>query len=222
MDDNLPEKLSCCIIFLNLGAKIVFLIKLYVFLPLFLILIIMYKIALTGGIGTGKTYLSKHFIQMGIPVFYADDEAKKLYQNPDFIQKMKEQFGEEIFSNGVIDLRKLSQKVFGNAEELQKLNQLVHPAVMQLFNQWAEQQGAETVMMESAIVFEGGLTDYFDKIIVADAPLELRIRRISARNPEWSEEEIQQRIAKQMPQSEKCRRADLVVCTGETYKEANL
>lgn len=190
-------------------------------MPLIIIRIHMYKIALTGGIGTGKTYLSKHFIQMGIPVFYADDEAKKLYQDPVFLQKMKEQFGEGIFTEGNINLRKLSQKVFGNASELQKLNQLVHPAVMQLFNQWAERQGTDTVMMESAIVFEGGLTDYFDKVIVADAPLDLRIRRISARNPEWSEEDILQRIDKQMPQSEKCRRADLVVCTGETYSEAN-
>lgn len=177
-----------------------------------------YKIALTGGIGTGKTYLSKHFVQMGIPVFYADDEAKKLYGQPFFIEQLRQLFGDAyVRADGQVDLRLLAQTVFGDAEKLEQLNRLMHPAVMQLFEQWAEQQTAPTVMMESAIVFEGNLTSYFDKIIVADAPLELRISRIKVRNPDLSREEILQRMSRQLPQEEKCRRADLVVCTGETY-----
>lgn len=177
-----------------------------------------YKIALTGGIGTGKTYLSKHFVQMGIPVFYADDEAKKLYGQPSFIERLRQLFGDEyVCADGQVDLRLLAQTVFGDAEKLAQLNSLIHPVVMQLFEQWAEQQTSSTVMMESAIVFEGNLTSYFDKIIVADAPLELRISRIMNRNPELSREDILQRMSCQLPQEEKCRRADLVVCTGETY-----
>lgn len=180
----------------------------------------MYKIALTGGIGTGKTYLSKHFIQMGIPVFYADDEAKKLYANADFIQKLEALFGSSIMTNGQVSIQKLSQLVFTDEESLQRLNRLVHPRVMELFEAWAAEQHAPTVMMESAIIFEGNLTAYFDKIIVADAPLELRMKRILSRNPELTREQIMQRMAHQMPQKEKCLRADLVVCTGETYSEA--
>ena len=180
----------------------------------------MYKIALTGGIGTGKTYLSNHFVQMGIPVFYADDEAKKIYQDKEFIQSLCRAFGTEIlFSDGKVNFRLLSSLVFSDEEKLQTLNAMIHPWVMRKFEEWAAEQSSDTVMMEAAIVFEGNLTHYFDKIIVADAPLELRIQRIMKRNPEWTREEILQRIARQMPQEEKCRRADLVVCTGETYAE---
>lgn len=180
----------------------------------------MYKIALTGGIGTGKTYLSTHFIEMGIPVFYADDEAKKLYTDPQFLQTIREAFGDEVFAAGHPDqlsFERLAAKVFADEEALQRLNRLVHPAVMKRFEEWCAQQDASTVMMESAVVFEGNLTSYFDKIIVADAPLELRIQRVLARNPEMTREQILARMARQMPQDEKCRRADLVVCTGETY-----
>lgn len=165
-----------------------------------------YKIALTGGIGTGKTYLSKHFVQMGIPVFYADDEAKKLYGQPFFIEQLVKLFGDEyLLADGRVNLRLLAQTVFADAEKLAQLNSLMHPAVMQLFEQWAERQEASTVMMESAIVFEGNLVGYFDKIIVADAPLELRISRVMVRNPELSREDVLLRMSRQLPQEEKCR-----------------
>ena len=88
---------------------------------------------------------------------------------------------------------------------------------MERFVSWAERQQASAVMMESAIVFEAGLTKYFDKIIVVDAPLELRILRVQERNPNLSREDILRRMSHQMSQEEKCQRADLVICTGETY-----
>ncbi|MCR4737735.1 MAG: dephospho-CoA kinase [Bacteroidales bacterium] len=180
----------------------------------------MYKIALTGGIGTGKTYLSKHFVQMGVPVFYADDEAKKLYRDPVFVQQLRHLFGEEIFTDNQLDFKKMAALVFNHPDRLEQLNKLVHPAVMRMFGEWAEKQSSKAVIMESAIVFEGGLTSYFDKIIVADAPLELRIRRILVRNPELTRDEVLLRMSRQLPQDEKCRRADLVICTGETYCES--
>lgn len=181
----------------------------------------MYRIALTGGIGTGKTYLSRHFIEMGIPVFYADDEAKKLYRDPEFLKQIAETFGADVIKDKTLDFKRLAAKVFANETELQNLNQLIHPAVMQKFEQWCEQQNADTVMMESAVIFEGNLTSYFDKIIVADAPLELRIARVLARNPEMTREEVLQRMSRQWSQEEKCSRADLVICTGETFKLAH-
>lgn len=180
----------------------------------------MYKVALTGGIGTGKTYLSAHFVQMGIPVFYADDEAKKLYSDPEFLEKIRAIFGNAVFDDNdskKLSMPKLAARVFASEEVLGQINALVHPAVMTLFERWCETQHAATVMMESAVIFEGRLESYFDKIIVADAPLELRIQRVLARNPEMTREQILGRMARQMPQEEKCRRADLVVCTGETY-----
>ena len=180
----------------------------------------MVKIGLTGGIGTGKTYLSTHFRDMGIPVYYADDEAKKLYRQPLFLAKMRKAFPDERLwlADGSLNMQALSQS-FENEDFLQRLSHFVHPYVMRDFEQWAAEQNAPAVMMESAIIFEYGLEHYFDKIIVADASEALRIKRIQARNPHLTEADIRQRMSRQMPQSEKCSRADLVVCTGETYRE---
>ena len=178
------------------------------------------KIALTGGIGTGKTYLSRHFVEMGIPVFYADVEAKKLYQDADFVANLSYTFGDVLLPDGTVDLRKMGAIVFADEEKLQTLNKMIHPRVMQMFEEWAARQSATSVIMETAIVYEANLTGYFDKIIVVDAPLELRIRRILQREPHLTREDVLQRMARQMSQEEKCSRADLVICTGETYQEA--
>lgn len=180
----------------------------------------MLKIGLTGGIGTGKTYLSTHFREMGIPVYYADDEAKKLYRQPAFLTALRGEFPEERLwlPDGSLNMSQLSQS-FEDEVFLQRLSRFVHPYVMRDFEQWAEAQHTHAVMMESAILFEYGLDSYFDKIIVADASEALRIKRIKARNPQLSEEDIRQRMSRQIPQEEKCKRADLVVCTGETYQE---
>ncbi len=99
---------------------------------------------------------------------------------------------------------------------------MVHPWVMQQFEQWVARQVSSAVIMESAIIYEAHLEHHFDKVIVVDAPLELRIRRILKRNPELTQEEILQRMSNQLPQEEKCCRADLVICTGETYQEGLL
>ena len=180
----------------------------------------MVKIGLTGGIGTGKTYLSAHFRDMGIPVYYADEEAKRLYRQPEFLQEMRKAFPDARFwlSDGSLNMEELA-KSFADEAFLQRLSRFVHPFVMRDFERWAAQQNAPAVMMESAILFEYGLTAYFDKIIVADAPEWLRIKRVQARNPHLTEADIRQRMSRQMSQEEKCSRADLVVCTGETYRE---
>lgn len=171
----------------------------------------MLKIALTGGIGTGKTYISKQFIEMGIPVFYADDEAKKLYLEDSVIEFFKSNFGESVLDGKRLDLAKLSQLLFANPDKLAQVNAFIHPLVMERFQQWASEQKSAAVIMESAIVFEGNLTDFFDKIWVVNAPMDIRISRIQKRNPNLTREEIEARIANQIPQEEKCRRADLVI-----------
>lgn len=181
----------------------------------------MVKIGLTGGIGTGKTYLSAHFRDMGIPVYYADEEAKKLYRRPEFLAEMRVAFPDAHFwlSDGSLSMDELA-KSFADEAFLQRLSRFVHPFVMRDFESWAARQNTPAVMMESAILFEYDLVSCFDKIIVADAPEALRIKRIMARNPHLTEADIRQRMSRQMPQEEKCSRADLVVCTGETYKES--
>lgn len=171
----------------------------------------MKKIAITGGIGTGKTYISRLFLQIGIPVFYADEEAKKCYAEPDILKGLHSLFGDEVFTNGKVDFKKMSAFVFQDPEKREKVNALVHPKVMAWFDAWAEEQGTTSVMMETAILFENNLDRFFDMVIVVDAPIEVRIERIRKRNPELSEQEILKRMEAQLPQEEKCKRADMVI-----------
>jgi len=172
------------------------------------------KIALTGGIGTGKTFVSKQFLDKGVPVFYADDEAKKLYSSEKVLIFLKDNFGDKVFTNNQLDISKLTDVVFSNIENRKKIEALIHPLVMQQFEEWATQQRSNMVMLESALIYEAELEKFFDKIIVVDAPLDIRIKRIKERNPSLSEEEILQRIGSQISQEKKCNRADWVIWNG--------
>lgn len=171
----------------------------------------MKKIAITGGIGTGKTYISQFFVKMGIPVFYADEEAKKCYEDQSIIDTIRSYFGREVFTDGRLDFKKMAQYVFQDPSKREIINNLIHPTVMARFDEWAEEQHAPSVMLESAIVYENELEKFFDMVIVVDAPLEVRLDRIKKRNPNLTEKEIMDRINAQMPQEEKCRRADMVI-----------
>jgi len=172
------------------------------------------KIALTGGIGTGKTFVSKQFLDKGVPVFYADEETKELYFSKKVMSIFKKKYGDQLFSDNQLDLSKLANFVFQNPNIRKEIEGFVHPLIMKRFEDWALQQDSETVMMESAIVYEAGLENYFDKVIVVDAPIQVRIQRIKERNPQLSDEDILRRIHSQWSQEEKCRRADFVIWNG--------
>lgn len=176
------------------------------------------KIGLTGGIGTGKTYISKYFKEIGIPVFHADEEAKKLYSDPAFARELKERFPDSVTldESGGVDVGRL-KTAFSDKAFLRELSEFVHPYVHMRFEQWAAAQWTPSVIMESAVLFEYGIDKKFDRVIVAHAPLEIRIRRVEARNPELGRDEIMRRIDSQMPQEDKCALADLVIMTGETF-----
>lgn len=171
----------------------------------------MRKYALTGGIGTGKTFISRDFIRQGIPVFYADEEAKKLYDREDVVAKIREFFGDAVFIDNKLDFSKMGEIIFANPDAQKWLEALIHPLVMAEFEKWASEQHADMVMMESAIIFESHLEKYFDKVFVVNASVPVRVARIRRRNPELSEEQILARIAAQMSQEEKCRLADEVI-----------
>ena len=171
----------------------------------------MRKIALTGGIGTGKSYISQTLRAMDFPVYDADSEARKFYQYPEVIEKVKDYFGKEVYIDQKIDLSKLSALAFEDEQKLHFLNGLIHPLVMADFQQWCIQQRSETVFMESAIIFEAKLTHFFDMIITVDAPLPIRIARIKQRNPGYSDEHILHRISSQMDQNVKCSQSHLVI-----------
>jgi len=171
----------------------------------------MKKIGLTGGIGVGKTYVSKVFQQMGIPVFNADVEAKNcMAEDKGLMQNVKTYFGENIYDNGVLQKEELAKIVFNNSERLAELNALVHPVVKQRLEDWCTEQTAELVIKEAAILFESDAHLGLDAVICVSAAEKVRIERVQTRDGS-SVAEIKSRIDKQMSQSKKEELADFVI-----------
>ena len=171
----------------------------------------MKRLGLTGGIGVGKTYVSKVFQQMGIPVFNADVEAKNcMTEDKGLRQKVKTSFGENMYDNGVLQKEKLAKIVFNNSERLAELNTLVHPVVKQRFEDWCTQQTAELVIKETAILFESDAHLGLDVVICVSATEKVRIERVQNRDGS-SVAEIKSRIETQMSQSKKEEMADFVI-----------
>jgi len=171
----------------------------------------MKKLGLTGGIGVGKTYVSKVFLQMGIPVFNADVEAKNcMVEDKGLMQNVKNSFGENIYDNGVLQKEELAKIVFNNSERLAELNALVHPVVKQKFVDWCYKQDSSIVIKEAAILFESDAHLGLDAVICVSATEKVRIERVQNRDGS-SVADIKSRMDKQMPQSKKEEMADFVI-----------
>lgn len=158
-------------------------------------------VGLTGGIGSGKTTVAKQFQALGIPVYIADDEAKKLMNRSKIIKrKLIALFGDEAYKDNTLNRPFLADKIFNNAENLKKMNAVVHPKVASHFKNWVKKQTTPYVLKESAILFENGAYKDCDLIITVTAPLELRKKRLLKRdnttlekiqaiiNNQWSDE----------------------------------
>jgi len=141
-------------------------------------------VAITGGIGSGKSVVCKIFEKLSIPVFNADFEAKKLMNSSTEIRnKLIDLFGSDIYqSNGDIHRKKMADLIFNNNFALQKVNEIVHPEVRKRFGEWAKEQNSPYVIQEAAIIFESGQFHSFDKIITVTAPSELKIERVMKRD----------------------------------------
>lgn len=172
----------------------------------------MKKVGFTGNIGSGKSTASLIFNAIGIPVFNADIEAKKLYSEEEVKLKIKALFGEEVFAeNGSVDFKKLADIIFNNKESLQKVNELIHPLTLRKFEAWLEKnKGAAYTIHESAIIFENNLQSHFDLVITVSAPEETRLERIMKRD-NLKPEIIRERIKNQLPDKEKCKLSDFVI-----------
>ena len=169
------------------------------------------KIAITGNIGCGKSWVSALFESEGIPVFYSDDEAKKLYQRPEVMEAMKRHFGDDIYlSDGHINKVSLSQIIFNDAEARTFVEQTLYPALNRYFDEWASEQDASFVLYESALIFEKHLESMFDAVIVVSASEGTRLRRVMLRD-HCSEEAVRARMANQWSEAEKIARADYVI-----------
>mgnify|MGYP001063201993 FL=1 len=171
----------------------------------------MKKIGLTGGIGVGKTYVSKIFQQMGIPIFNADEQAKKcMVEDANLKEAVQLAFGENMYLKGVLQKDALAKIVFNNTKTLAKLNALVHPIVKQKFEDWCSLQSTSMVIKEAAILFESDAHLGLDSVVCVSAPENLRIKRVQKRDGS-SVEQIQSRMSKQMPQTEKEELADFLI-----------
>ncbi len=168
-------------------------------------------IGLTGGIGSGKTTIAQYFKSLGVPVYIADDEAKKLLDNSVVKKKVKEIFGEFVFKNNTISKEKLASIVFQNPQKLSELNAIIHPVVKEHFQLWvAKHQNEPILIKEAAILFESGSNQDCDKIITVIAPLETRIQRVISRD-QTSKEAILNRIKNQWTDEMRMAKSDYII-----------
>lgn len=176
----------------------------------------MHKIGITGGIGSGKSLVSKMFSVLGIPVLNADDTAKCLMETDASLrQQLEAAFGTETYKNGRLNRPFLASAVFADPEQLGRLNAIVHPAVIAYANEWARRQTAPYVIKEAALFFESGSWREMDKIIGVSAPEALRIER-AMRRDQSSEKAVRERMSRQMDESEKMARCDYIIHNDET------
>ena len=171
----------------------------------------MIKVAICGGIGSGKSTVCQMFAERGVALYDSDSRAKALMNESDELRKaLVAEFGEECYADGALNRSYLASRVFGSEEQLAKLNSIVHPAVKEDFLRWAEEQEGDFCILESAILFESGFDAVVDKMVAVLAPLPLRIERAMARDGA-SREQIEARVKAQMSDDELVARADFAI-----------
>ena len=171
----------------------------------------MIKVAVCGGIGSGKSTICRMFAERGAALYDSDSRAKALMmESAELREALVAEFGEECYADGVLNRQYLANKVFGSAEQLSKLNAIVHPAVNADFLQWAEEQEGDYCILESAILFESGFDAVVDKTVAVLAPLPLRIERAMQRDGA-TREQIETRVKAQMSDDELVARADFAI-----------
>ena len=171
----------------------------------------MIKVAVCGGIGSGKSTICRMFAERGAALYDSDSRAKALMtESAELREALVAEFGEECYADGVLNRQYLASKVFGSAEQLSKLNAIVHPVVKADFLQWAEEQEGDFCILESAILFESGFDSVVDKTVAVLAPLPLRIERAMQRDGA-TREQIEARVKAQMSDDDLAARADFAI-----------
>ncbi|KAA6322952.1 Dephospho-CoA kinase [termite gut metagenome] len=170
------------------------------------------KIGITGGIGSGKSVVSRLFELMGIPVYISDKESKRLTVfDPCIREKLMTVFGEEIYRNGELNKPLLASYLFENPDKTKTINNIIHPRVREDFQRWAAEHSCYPALaIESAVLIESGFTQEVDVILQVYAPEELRLERVMKRNS-FSRELIVKRMRSQMCDEEKMKLADYII-----------
>jgi dephospho-CoA kinase len=176
------------------------------------------QIGITGGIGSGKSLVSKIFACLGISVYDADSRAKYVMTTDRIlIEQIQKEFGTLSYdSKGVLDRKYLAEKVFNDPMQLARLNALVHPRVKLDYENWVAVQNAPYVIKEAALLYESGSAMELDKIIAVYAPEALRIKRVLKRDTHRSAQAIADVMHNQMNDEEKRNKADFVIINDDT------
>jgi dephospho-CoA kinase len=175
----------------------------------------MIRIGLTGGIGSGKSTVAQIFEVLGIPVYYADDAAKRLMNENESLKKeIRLAFGEEAYAGGKLNRKYLASVVFSDPVKLATLNGLVHPFTLADADEWMNRQHSPYTIKEAALIFESNAHLHLDYVIGVQSPLPLRIQRVMKRD-HISEADIQARINRQMNETEKMNRCDFIIHNDE-------
>jgi len=177
----------------------------------------MLKIGLTGGIGSGKTIVARVFETIGIPVYYADEAARRLMNtNPELKTSIIKHFGKESYKDDKLDRKWVAAIVFNDPEKLALLNSLTHPATIRDAEEWmnSREQSTPYCIKEAALLFESGAAANLDLVIGVYAPQPLRVKRVMSRDGVQSDE-VMKRISRQMDEEKKMKRCDHVITNNE-------
>lgn len=173
----------------------------------------MLKVGVTGGIGSGKSTVCNILRNLGVPIFTSDLEARKLLNTDEQIkEQIKTTFDVDMYTSaGTLDRERMSKCVFNNVEELEKLNNIVHPRVNEVFELWAKKHERRPyVVKEAAILFETGNHKKMDKVVTVFCPKKIRIQRIIERD-QVTKEQVEKRMIFQFTDEERNTLADFIV-----------
>jgi dephospho-CoA kinase len=175
----------------------------------------MLKVGLTGGIGSGKSTVARIFETLGIPVYYADDAAKRLMnEDAELRQGIINHFGEHAYRGAELDRTFIASHVFRDKEKLKILNSLIHPVTIRDADNWMRKQTTPYAIKEAALIFEAGAEKKLDYVIGVSAPEELRISR-SMKRDDINEDKVKDRMAGQLNEEEKMKRCNFLVYNDE-------
>ena len=184
----------------------------------------MYKLGITGGIGSGKSTASAFFKKKGAFIFDADSEAKNLFSNnPALTRRIITTFGSEVSTNNRLDLKKLSELVFSSKSLQNSLNKIIWPEVSQVMLNAAnnaENDGVKLFIVDAALLFEAGFTEFFNSVLLITAEKSIRYKRILLRK-NIPENQIEKRMALQLPELEKKKLAGTTIENNGTLSELN-
>lgn len=175
----------------------------------------MVRVGLTGGIGSGKSTVAQIFEVLGVPVYYADVEAKRLMnEDKQLKSEIIKLFGKGAYTNEILDRKYIASIVFSNPQKLQSLNAIVHPATKRDSENWMNRQPTPYAIHEAALIFEAKVNERLNYVIGVSSPQELRIKRAMERD-KVSHEEILKRMNKQLDEETKMSKCDFVLINDE-------